>query len=168
MKIATRLGIPLLLLAIMVVLILARNRQEGHVTILSGNSTRQAVTIVPGRYQGAQCGMTINQVEDSAQAVATDGRTWFFDDVGCLALWLKDNRLRDEMVLWVHSRDTAAWVDARQAWYSRTDETPMGYGFAAYSAEGEGRVDFEEMVRMMQRDQHLNNPSTRDELLGNH
>jgi copper chaperone NosL len=168
MKIATRLGIPLLLLAVMVVLILARNRQEGHVTILSGNSARQAVTIVPGKYQGAQCGMTINQVVDSAQAVAPDGRTWFFDDVGCLALWLKDNRLRDEMMLWAYSRDTSEWVDARQCWYSRTDETPMGYGFAAYSVSGEGRVDFHRMVNFMQRDEHLNNSSTRDELLGNH
>ena len=167
MKMMTRLGIPLLLILIMGAFIVLRDRQEGHLTILTGNTAARPVEVEPGRYQGAQCGMTLQQARDSAQAIAPDGRTWFFDDVGCLALWLKDNRLQGDLVLWVFGRDTGDWLDARRAWYSRTDDTPMGYGFAAYSRPGETLVDFETMVDLMQRDEDLTNPDTRQRLLGN-
>lgn len=167
MRAVIRVVIALLVIALMLTFVVTKTRRQGHVAILSGNSERQPVEVVPGRFQGAQCGMTLNQVEDSAQAVAPDGRTWFFDDVGCLALWLNTNSLRDEMVLWVFSRDTGAWVDGRLAWYSRADRTPMAYGFAAHAAEQEGFVDFETMVRMMLRGENLTNPDIRKELLGN-
>ena len=167
MKLLIRAGIALLVLALMLVFFVVRNQRAGHVAILSGNEARQPVEIVPGRYQGAECGMTLQQEEDSAQAVAPDGRTWFFDDPGCLALWLKTNRLRDEMAVWVYSRDTSAWIDGRKAWYSRTDNTPMKYGFAAYADSAEGFVDFDTMLAMMARDENLTNPDTRKKLLGN-
>lgn len=168
MKILTRVLISVTLIALMLAVFIFRGRQVGQVTILSGNTARQPVEFVPGRFQGAECGMILKQVEDSAQAVADDGRTWFFDDPGCLALWLKTNRLRDEMVLWVYSRDTVAWIDARTAWYSCNDQTPMGYGFAAYAELQEGRVDFATMVAMMARGENLTNPDHRKEPLGNH
>lgn len=167
MKVMIRVVIALAVLALMLTLVITKSRREGHVAILPGNSDLQPVEIVPGQFQGAQCGMTIGQVEDSAQAVAPDGRTWFFDDVGCLALWLKTNSLRDEMVLWVYGRDTDTWIDGRLAWYSRADQTPMAYGFAAFANHKEGYVDFETMVQMMQRGENLTDPNTRKELLGN-
>lgn len=159
--------VVVLLMAVIVVITLSRARQQINLTVFIGNQDRQPVEMVLGHYQDTQCGMTIEQVLDSAQAVAPDGRTWFFDDVGCLAYWLKTNRLRDEMVLWVFSRDTGTWIDARGAWYSRSDRTPMEYGFGAYVTRQEGFVDFDTMVSMMLRGENLTNPYTRKELLGN-
>lgn len=157
----------LLVVAIMLVLMVARGRQQGYVTVLPGNTSRQPAEVVLGRYQDTQCGMPLEQLQDSAQAVAPDGRTWFFDDVGCLALWLDKNRRADELVLWVHARDTGAWTDARTAWYSRNDTTPMLYGFAAYAALREGLIAFPEMQARMLRGENLTNPYVRKELLGN-
>jgi hypothetical protein len=156
-----------LLLAVMALLVMSRARQQNNLTILTGNQALQAVPIVLGHYQDTQCGMTIDQLQDSAQAVAPDGRTWFFDDVGCLALWLKTNRQGDKMTLWVYTRDTETWVDGRQAWFTRTAQTTMEYGFAAYAASGDDRVDFDTMFRLMARGENLTNPYTRKELLGN-
>jgi hypothetical protein len=159
--------VVILVLAVMAVLVMGRARQQNNLTILTGNTDRIAVPIELGRYQDTQCGMPIEHLEDAAQAVAPDGRTWFFDDVGCLALWLKTNRKRQEMTLWVYTRDTSTWVDARQAWYSRTDATTMEYGFGAYAERQDVFVNFDTMVAMMQRGENLTNPYTRKELLGN-
>jgi hypothetical protein len=155
-----------LLLAVIAVLVLSRARQVQFVTVLKGNSSGQPVEIVLNHFQDTQCGMLLEQVRDTAQAVAPDGRTWFFDDVGCLALWYGDNPHRQEMALWARTRDTDRWLDARAAWYSRTAETAMHYGMAAYEKEQEGFIRFPEMVRLMQRGENLTNPYTRKELLG--
>jgi len=155
-----------LLLAIAAVLVISRARQVRHVTVLEGNTSRQPVEIVLDHYQDTRCGMLLEQVQDTAQAVAPDGRTWFFDDVGCLALWYGDNPRWEDMVLWVRTRDTDRWLDGHAAWYSRTAETVMRYGVAAYENEHEGFIRFPEMVRLMQRGENLTNPYTRKELLG--
>lgn len=167
MRKAAPVLVTLLVVAIMLVLIVARARQQGYVTVLPGNTARQPVEVVLGRYQDTQCGMPLEQLQDAAQAVAPDGRTWFFDDVGCLALWLEKNKRAGELVLWVHARDTETWIDARTAWYSRNDSTPMLYGFAAYAVRREGLVDFTEMRNRMLRGENLTNPYVRKELLGN-
>lgn len=160
--------VMVLVVGIMAILVVSRARQQHNLTILTGNTQRVAVPVVLGHYQDTQCGMTIDHLEDAAQAVAPDGRTWFFDDVGCLALWLKTNKLRDKMKLWVYTRDTERWIDGRRAWYSRADQTTMEYGFAAHEDPDEGRVDFQEMYKLMYRGENLTNPYTRKELLGNH
>lgn len=156
----------LLLMAIVAVVMVSLGRRQGNVAILTGNSERVPVPMVPGRFQDTQCAMTIDNVDEAAQAVDPAGRTWFFDDVGCLALWLDKNRGRDQMLLWVRARDTGQWMDARQAWYCRDAETVMEYGFAPFAARGDGFVDFETMTGMMLRGENLTNPYVRKELLG--
>ena len=160
-------AVALLLLGIMLVLVLARARQQGNVTVLEGNHSGQPVELVPGRYQDTQCGMPVEHLRDSAQAVAPDGKTWFFDDPGCLALWLDKHRHPQRLKLWVYGRQDAGWLDARLAWYSRSAETPMEYGFAAHAEQREGFVDFAEMCALMLRGENLTNPYVRKELLGN-
>ena len=34
----------------------------------------------------------------------------------------------------------------KQTWYSRTDSTPMRYGFGAYEIKWDGFITFEEMT----------------------
>ena len=64
------------------------------------------------------------------------------------------------------SRDTHRWIDARKAFYSLNDITPMGYGFGAYEKDGAGRVDFKTMRLRMLRGETLNNPFIRQQILG--
>jgi len=159
--------VTILLVATIAIIVISRAKQVNYLTVFKGNTERVPVEIVFDHYQDTQCGMLLEKLEDSAQAVAPDGKTWFFDDVGCLAQWLGDNKSRDEMVLWVYTRDTQEWLDARSVWYSRTDQTTMHFGFAAYREKKEGYVSFEDMYHKMLRGENLTNPYTRKELLGN-
>lgn len=158
--------VALLLIAVMLVLVISRAKQQGYITVMDGNSNGQPIEILLGQYQDTQCGMLVEQIQDSAQAVGPKGKTWFFDDPGCLALWVDHHSRPDELTLWVRSRDTDQWIDARTAWYSRTDRTPMHYGFAAYVENQDGFVDFAQMQRLMLRGENLTNPYVRKELTG--
>lgn len=160
--------VTIFLIAIMAVLVMSRAKQQGYVTVLTGNTDQQPVAFEPGRYQDTQCGMLLEQIADTAQAVSPNGKTWFFDDVGCLALWLDKVHQAQDFTLWVYTRDTNDWLDARAAWFSRSDETPMHFGFAAYADSAAGFVDFTRMSALMLRGDNLTNPYTRKELLGNH
>jgi copper chaperone NosL len=167
MKKLAPLLVTLILATVIAILVVSRAQQVRQVTVFKGNTKQEPVEIVLNHFQDTQCGMLIERLQDSAQAAAPDGKTRFFDDVGCLALWLADNSHRDEMVLWVYTRDTKEWLDGRTAWYSRTDSTTMNYGFAAYREFQKDRISFAEMCRKMLRGENLTNPYTRKELLGN-
>ncbi len=160
--------VTLLMIVIIAIITISLGKKQKVLTIFEGNLDRRPVPIVLGHYQDTQCAMFIIQLQDAAQAVAPNGKTWFFDDIGCLTLWQQTNKLRDEMVLWVYTRDTQEWVDARKAWYSRTDDTPMEYGFGAYRNRTKGLISFAEVTLKMLRGENLTNPYVRKELLGNH
>ena len=134
--------------------------------IHEGNHTHQPVDIKVGHFQDTQCGMTITTNKHSAQAVSPDGKTWFFDDVGCLALWYKNIKFKEKAILWVYTNDTNKYIDARKAWYSRTDKTPMGYGFGAFENKADKYIDFETVLLKMLRGENLTNPYIRKELVG--
>ena len=63
------------------------------------------------------------------------------------------------------SRDTKRWVDAKDAFYSLADDTPMGYGFGAYEKMSEGMIDFDTMRLRVLRGETLQNPAIRKQLL---
>lgn len=155
-----------ILLAVIGVILSSQSDLEKYTTVVSGNTGRRPLPIEFGHYQDTKCNMLVERIKDSAQAVSTDGKTWFFDDVGCLALWLEDQKKMEEMKLWVYSRDSKEWIEGRLAWYSRDDNTPMHYGFAAYLEQQEGFIDFPEMSLKMLRGENLTNPYVRKELRG--
>ena len=62
------------------------------------------------------------------------------------------------------SKDTKQWINAKEAFYSLTDRTPMGYGFGAYKKKKDGFINYETMKLKMLRGETLNNPRIRQEL----
>jgi hypothetical protein len=110
--------------------------------------------------------MVIDDLSYASEVVAPDGKTWFFHDHGGFVHWLSDKKFKDEAVIWAMSRDTKRFIDARKAFYSLTDTTPMGYGFGAYEHNASGRIDFKTMSLRMLRGETLNNPSIKKQLLG--
>jgi copper chaperone NosL len=160
--------IILAIISAIVAVFLNRAQTQQMLTVYTGNHEKKALPIKLGHYQDTQCGMPVEKLEDAAQAVAPDGKTWFFDDIGCLGLWMEDKAFKDELVIWVYAKDAKEWIDGRKAHYKLTDETPMHYGFGAYKQKQEGMIDFSTMQLKMLRNEHLNNPYTRRELLGEH
>ena len=120
------------------------------VVLKEGNLQQTPLEIILGKYQDSDCGMIIDSMDYASQVVASDGKTWFFHDHGGMANWIKDK----------------SYIDGRLAWYSRTDITPMKYGFGAYENKQDGFITFDEMAIKVLRNEDLRNPYIRKELLG--
>jgi hypothetical protein len=91
----------------------------------------------------------------------------YFDDIGCLILWSKANRIElDSRNVYVFSNDTKQYIDAKTAYFTINENTPMNYGFVAYAKNKEKTIDFKEMQLRMLRGEHLANPKIRKKILG--
>lgn len=96
-----------------------------------------------GKQPCDHCAMLLDEPRFAAQLATSDGMHLFFDDVGCLAAWLREHP-SDRTRGWV--RRQSDWVDARAARYTPGQRTPMGYGFVAAS---DGSVDWTELARRL-------------------
>ncbi|MCP3668425.1 MAG: hypothetical protein GY696_39065 [Gammaproteobacteria bacterium] len=70
----------------------------------------------------------------------------WFDDIGCVALWLEGKPWQDDpkTELWVQDHRNGQWIDARSATYVKGHQTPMEYGLGAQSDEVAGGFDYEQ------------------------
>ncbi len=156
----------ILIIAIIVTIFLSMSNSKQMVVLKEGNTTHMPLDIVLGKYQDSDCGMIIDKMDYVSQVVAPDGKTWFFHDHGGMANWLRDKSFKDDAKIWVRTIDTQKYIDGRTAWYSKTDSTPMRYGFGAYENKQDGFITFEEMDLKMLRGETMANPVYRKELLG--
>ena len=151
---------------LIVLLFLSLGKTQQMVVIKEGNLEKLPLSITLHKYQDSDCGMVIEDLNFASQVVAPDGKTWFFHDHGGFVNWLEDKSFKDEAVIWVMSRDTKEWINAREAFFSCNEITPMGYGFGAYKTPKDGFIDFEEMRLRVLRGETMNNPKIRKKLLG--
>ncbi|MCF7807278.1 MAG: nitrous oxide reductase accessory protein NosL [Candidatus Marinimicrobia bacterium] len=167
MRFAVPLIIILLLITLISVMFLSMGDVQEMTVVYPDNMSKDPVEMDREHFQCSECGMVISDLHFAAQIVSADGKTWFFDDLGCMAAWEKGARFDYEPTIWVPDLISGEWIDGRTAWYSRTDTTPMSYGFGAYSVKSEQYVDFESMQKHMLRGETLANPEIRRELLEN-
>ncbi len=157
----------IILITIIATIFISMSKQKKMIVIHEENHIYKPVDIKLNHYQDAQCGMTITKLEDSVQAISLDGKTWFFDDVGCFALWYKNIDFKNDVKVLVYSKDTKKYIDGKKAWYDKTSNTTMAYGFGAYEKKKDDMISFEEMILKMYRGENLTNPLIRKKLLGN-
>lgn len=163
-KILVNLLSFVVVVAIIVILLLSFGTQEGAKYVYKGNSDYKIVPIQPKEYQCSTCNMDVEALEYSVEVIAKNANTYFFDDIGCVVLWLKDNSLAIEKIM-VQTLDTYQWVEAKKAWYSRIAHDPMGYGFAAVEQQKEGLVSYDEMSTLMLQGKNLHDPFVKKQLL---
>jgi hypothetical protein len=156
----------IIIVAIIAILFLSLAKKENMVATIEGNLDKKALKIIPNHYHDTECAMTITTQNHACQAISPSGKTWFFDDIGCLVKWLEKADFKDKAVLWTHAEDTKEWIDARKAWYVRDDQTPMHYGFGARENKKDGMLNFEDMRLMMLRGENMTDPRIRKKLLG--
>ena len=157
----------IVIIAIIIIIFLSMSNKKQMVVLKEGNTAQTPLEIVLGKYQDSDCGMTIEDMTYVSQVISNDGKTWFFHDHDGLANWLKDKPFKNSAKIWVMTKDTKKYIDAKSAWFSRTDITPMGYGFGAYEQKQDGFISFEEMGLKVLRNEDLRNPYIKKELLGN-
>lgn len=83
----------------------------------------------------ALCRMPVSDVSFSSQVVAPGELPYFFDDLACLANFLKQGKAAAGAVAFVADHRTDQWVRAEAAVYTRVPglSTPMGSHFVAHA-----------------------------------
>ena len=159
--------IPIILIvSVIVALFLSLSTKQNMVVLYKGNIEKKPIDIVVGKFQDSDCGMVINELTYASQVVAPNGNTWFFHDHGAMVHWLANKPFKDKAILWSYTKDTNKWLPSKSLRYSRTDNTPMGYGFGAYEKKQKDFVDFNTMSLLMLRGENLTNPKIKAKLLG--
>lgn len=150
------------LLLLSIFLFLASSKKM--IVVQDGNSAQLPIEMQVGRFQDSDCGMVINELKDASQVISGSGKSWFFHDHGGMIKWLESKEFQESAKVWVMSRDTKEWIDAREAFYSVSDDTPMGYGFGAYKKKSDGHIDFATMRLRVLRGETLRNPLIKKQL----
>ena len=166
MKQILKILLTIILLVVAAILILSMLKKDAPVVVVKGNLAQKALPIKLNKTNDTECAMLIKTTRNAAEVVAPDGRTWFFDDPGCMVKWLKDKPFKDKAKLWVHTLDTNRWIDAKTAKYGVRDHTAMHYGFGAREKENNETIDFKQMQLRIYRGETLANPKFRAKLLG--
>ena len=153
------------MIAVIVLLLFSFGNEEGARYVYKGNTAHVAVNIKSKEYQCSECNMNIELLSYAAQLITKDGSTYFFDDIGCVVLWLKNHNPRIHSLL-TQTQDTHQWINVHKAWYSRIAPSPMGYGFAAYEKFQDGLISYDEMKLLMLQGKNLHDPFIKKKLLG--
>lgn len=150
--------IVLLFVIVIVFIFLSLGKTQHMVVIKEGNLKQIPLEIKLHKYQDSYCGMIIDELGYASQVVSKDGKTWFFHDHGDFVLWLENKPFKDDVKIWVMSRDTHKWIDGKKAYYSRDEVTPMGFGFGAYEKQKEGLIPYEDMRLFTLRGETMQDP----------
>jgi len=155
------------IIVVVIVVLFASMSNMQHMTVVqTGNYDKKPIKIELGKFQDSDCGMVIDDISYASEVISPSGKTWFFHDHGGAVHWLSTKPFKDKAVLYSRTKDTLRWVDSRKLWYTRTDETPMGYGFGAYEHKKAGMIDYKTMSMYMLRGENLTNEAIRKQLLG--
>lgn len=100
----------------------------------AGGSARP-VAIAVGQEPCAQCRMVIVSQATAAQIASPREEPRSFDEIRCLRDYLAAVRVAPDAMVYVADHRTGAWLDARQAVFTRTSvSTPMASGLLAHAA----------------------------------
>ena len=91
-----------------------------------------------GKEPCAHCKMLVSDKRYAAQLVDDAGEHRFFDDVGCMVLFMEGKKPPERA--WARESTAGLWVDARTVKYVQDARTPMDFGF---EARADGTFAFE-------------------------
>ena len=112
------------------------------VAVACGGGVRPAVLDTRNDTCG-WCRMVISDARFAAQLAAPSEEAVFFDDVGCLASYLKGRPLPMGAVAYVADHRTREWTPAARAVYARAAgiNTPMGSHLVAHASTDSRAAD---------------------------
>jgi hypothetical protein len=90
-----------------------------------------------------ECKMDIHSKEHTTQLIDKSGKAHFFDDVGCMVLWIEKQKPTISS-LWVFTKDTKRYIKIDNAKFLPNEKSPMGYNFGIYENSKDG-ISYDEM-----------------------
>ncbi len=142
-------------------------RENSPIDVVKGNLSYKPIPFTLEHTDDTICKMLIRSYSGSCQAINKNGDTYFFNDIGCMMIWLEGQKNRKNIELWAYTKDTNRWLNAKIAHYTTRDKTVIGYGFNAYEENSKESISFKEMRIRMLQGAHLLNPKVRKRLLDN-
>lgn len=88
-----------------------------------------------GKEPCAHCSMLLSDRRFGAQLLTGEGERKFFDDLGCLVVFLDERRVRDARA-WTRDAGGDGWLDVQAARYAAGAPTPMDFGYEARAGAG--------------------------------
>lgn len=85
----------------------------------------------------SRCVMVISDRKNTVQVQdPTSKKVYMFDDFGCMAVWFFEEKaeLQERAVIWITDVNTGEWIDARKAFYTAGNLTPMAFGYSAHKS----------------------------------
>lgn len=156
----------IMIMAIVIIIFFSLSQQEQMITVYKDNQNQKPLKLNLHHLQDPQCAMIVEKNDFSAQLAAKSGKTWVFDDVGCMILWQADKEFSEAPKLWVYTMDSHKWLDATSAYYSTCEHTPMNHGFGAHESPADTLIDYKEMQQRVLHGEDMTNPLIRKKLLG--
>ena len=108
------------------------------IVVLSCNGGTPAPATLDTRYDAcADCRMAVSSARFASQIVAPGEEPLFFDDLGCLAAYLRKHATQPAgAAAYVADHRTGAWVPATDAVFTKVPamETPMGSHVVAHAS----------------------------------
>ncbi len=156
----------IIIVTIIAMIFVSLSKEEKMISVYQGNTSQKPLKLDLHHLQDPQCAMVVQQNQYAAQVAAKSGKTWVFDDFGCMVLWLDDKVFMKPPKMWVFTGDTQRWIEAQKAYYSINENTPMRHGFGAYEHYKEGLIDYKEAHLRVLRKEDMTNPLIRKKLLG--
>jgi copper chaperone NosL len=99
-----------------------------------GGGAPSPVPIVLHEDTCSHCRMAVSQRELAAELVTRQGRVEIFDDIGCLAAWLREHGRPEGSAAFVVDHRAGEWLAAESATYVASPlPTPMGSGLSAFA-----------------------------------
>ncbi len=97
------------------------------------------------------CLMGLADQKYSVQAINSDEKVLWFDDLGCLIEYMRSEdwprwKGEGDVKVWIGDCETGEWIDAFEAYYRFGDKTPMGYGYGALKEPGDSTYDYKTTV----------------------
>ena len=127
------------------------------------NNKGTDLTVHWDRDMCVRCVMVISDRHNAVQLINNKtGKKYVFDDIGCLAVWIKTETITwaDKASIWINDATSGEWIDARTAFYDTDNVTPMGYGFSAHKLRSDINkdkevLDYNEVVKRISEIEEL-------------
>jgi len=85
-----------------------------------------------------RCVMVLSDRKNTVQLQnPTTKKVHKFDDIGCMVLWFEEEKIdfKGTAKIWITDAITGEWIDARSAFYSSENVTPMAFGYSAHASK---------------------------------
>ena len=147
-----KLALILTLITLIFILFYSLSDKARMLAVQKGNFEAKPIELIPNHFSDAYCKMTITQKEFAVQLISDAGKTWLFDDIGCMAKWLDDKMFETAPHIFVYTQDSHTWIKAQDAHYNSAEKSPMGYNFAAYEIPDASYQDFNTVINTILKD----------------